>query len=159
MQRLIPAFSPTKLACAWLAALCHASAILSPGSLQAQNTEVDTAVRDSTAILFSVTGLAGPEAVRYDPDQDVYFVANFGESGREPRDANGFISRVSAEDGTVEELRFMTGTAATPLHMPRGMVIRADTLWVADVDGVHGFLRRTGRHAAFIDFTPHEPGF
>lgn len=117
------------------------------------------APQDSTDILFSVAGLAGPEAVRYDPDQDVYFVANFGEASDDQRDANGFISRLSAIDGTVEVLRFMTGAAGAPLHMPRGMFIRGDTLWVADVDGVHGFLRRTGRHAAFIDFTAHEPGF
>ncbi|HUG40141.1 MAG TPA: hypothetical protein VMM12_06640, partial [Longimicrobiales bacterium] len=117
------------------------------------------AVQDSTDIVFSITGLSGPEAVRYDPDQDVYFVASFGESGDDPRDANGFISRVSARTGAVEALRFMTGTAGAPLHMPRGMFIRGDTLWVADVDGVHGFLRRTGRHAAFIDFTAHAPGF
>lgn len=117
------------------------------------------ALQDSTDILFTVTGLAGPEAVRYDPEQDVYFVASFGEPGGESRDANGFISRVSAADGTVESLRFMTGTESSPLHMPRGMFIRDDTLWVADVDGVHGFLRESGRHAAFIDFTALDPGF
>lgn len=127
-----------------------------PISAQTPGSE---AVQDSADILFSVTGLAGPEAVRYDPDQDVYFVANFGESGDDPRDANGFISRVAAGTGAVEELRFMTGTADVPLHMPRGMFIRGDTLWVADVDGVHGFLRRTGEHAAFIAFTAHAPGF
>ena len=43
-------------------------------------------------------GFAGPESVRYDPDQDVWFVANFNGAGGE-RDANGFISRVSAETG------------------------------------------------------------
>ena len=30
-----------------------------------------------------VTGFSGPEAVRYDPDQDVYFVANFNGDGGE----------------------------------------------------------------------------
>lgn len=118
-----------------------------------------TAASPDSAILFSVDGLTGPEAVRYDPDQDVYFIANFGEAGDDPRDSNGFISRVAATDGAVESLRFMTGTAAAPLHMPRGMFIRGDTLWVADVDGVHGFLRHTGQHAAFVDFTAHDPGF
>lgn len=119
----------------------------------------EAAVQDSTDLLFSVTGLAGPEAVRYDPEQDVYFVASFGESASDPRDANGFISRISAADGAMESLRFMTGTEASPLHMPRGMFIRGDTLWVADVDGVHGFLRTSGHHAAFLDFTALEPGF
>jgi hypothetical protein len=59
----------------------------------------------------------------------------------------------------MESLRFMTGTAERPLHKPRGMALKGDTLWVADIDGVHGFHRRTGRHLAFVDFTAHEPGF
>lgn len=115
-------------------------------------------VQDTTDRVAQVTGLAGPEAVRYDPDQDVWFVANFGESGEEQRDGNGFISRVAA-DGAVETLRFMTGTAGAPLHMPRGMAIRGDTLFVADVDGVHAFDRRSGAHLRFVDMSAHEPGF
>lgn len=117
------------------------------------------ALQDSTDTLFAVTGLSGPEAVRYDPDQDVYFISNFGAAAEDQRDANGFISRVAAEDGAVQALRYMTGTTDAPLHMPRGMAIRGDTLWVADVDGVHGFDRRSGQHAAFVDFRSHEPGF
>lgn len=120
----------------------------------------DTAlvVQDSTSRIAQITGLSGPEAVRYDPDQDVWFIANFGESGDEERDGNGFITRAAA-DGTIEELRFMVGSGVAPLHMPRGMTIHGDTLWVADMDGVHGFDRRTGEHLRFIDMTEHEPGF
>lgn len=113
---------------------------------------------DSTHAVARVEGFAGPEAVRYDLDQDVWFVANFGAEAEEQRDSNGFISRIGP-DGEILDLRFMTGTESEPLHMPRGMVIRGDTLWVADADGVHGFDRRTGEHSAFIDFTTHEPGF
>lgn len=101
---------------------------------------------------------APPETVRYDPDRDVWFVANFGESVDDDRDANGFIAHTAA-DGTMDELRFMEGTSAAPLHMPRGMYIKGDTLWAADIDGVHGFDRRTGEQLAFVDFTKHEPGF
>jgi hypothetical protein len=116
-----------------------------------------TTVQDSTHILFSIEGLEGPEAVRYDPDQDVWFVGNWAGGGNE-RNAAGYISRVGA-DGTMETRRFMVGTAAAPLHAPRGMYIVGDTLWVADVDGVHGFHRGTGAHLAFADLTHLEPGF
>lgn len=116
------------------------------------------AVQDSTSRIAQITGLSGPEAVRYDPDQDVWFIANFGASGDEDRDGNGFITRAAA-DGTIEELRFMVGSGVAPLHMPRGMTIHGDTLWVADMDGVHGFDRRTGAHLRFVDMTEHEPGF
>ena len=114
-------------------------------------------VQDSTHRVVTIEGLSGPEAVRYDPDQDVWFIANWNGGGNE-RNADGFISRVAA-DGTMETLRFMEGTEAAPLHAPRGMYIVADTLWVADVDGVHGFDRRTGAQVAFADLSHLEPGF
>jgi hypothetical protein len=113
-------------------------------------------VQDSTSRNAAVEGFSGPEAVRDDPDQDVYFVANF--NGAPAGDANGFISRVGA-DGTVEEFQFMTGTEEAPLHAPRGMFITGDTLWAADADGVHGFDRRSGAQLAFVDFTAQSPGF
>ena len=112
---------------------------------------------DTLGAATTITGFSGPEAVRHDPGQGVWFVANFGAGSGDPRDGDGFISRV--RDGAIDSLRFMTGTADAPLHMPRGMYIEGDTLWVADVDGVHGFDRRSGAHLAFLDFTAHEPGF
>lgn len=115
-------------------------------------------VQDTThAAATASEGLMGPESVRYDPGQDVYFVANFNGSGG-AKDANGFISKVGP-DGTVQEAKFMTGTDAYPLHAPRGMYITGDTLWAADADGVHGFDRTTGEQLAFVDFTMHNPGF
>jgi sugar lactone lactonase YvrE len=95
--------------------------------------------------------------VRYDPDQDAYFISNF--NGSPVGDANGFVSRVNAADGRVDSLRFMTGTAAAPLHGPRGMFIAGDTLWVVDALRVHGFNRRSGAHVAFVDLAPLRPGF
>jgi DNA-binding beta-propeller fold protein YncE len=86
----------------------------------------------------------------------VWFIANF--HGEAAGDANGFISRVAA-DGTIEELRYMTGSAQAPLHGPRGMFILGETLWVTDADGVHGFDRTTGTQLFFRDFSPFQPGF
>lgn len=128
-----------------------------------QNETSDTSaltwesVQDSTHRVQTVTGFSGPEAVRYDPDQDVYFVANFAGGGGD-RDANGFISKV-IPDGTVDDLQYITGTEEYPLHAPRGMYITGDTLWAADIDGVHGFNRTSGEQLRFIDFTEFEPGF
>ncbi|MDZ7718830.1 MAG: SMP-30/gluconolactonase/LRE family protein [Balneolaceae bacterium] len=113
-------------------------------------------VQDSTDILVSVTGLSGPEAVRYDPAQDVYFVSNF--NGDPAGDSNGFISKVTP-DGTIEDLQFITGSDVRPLHGPRGMYIAGDTLWAADAEGVHGFDTESGELIAFVDFIAHEPGF
>lgn len=109
--------------------------------------------RDRVAI---VEGLAGPESVRYDPDQDVFFVSNF--NGESSGDANGFISRVTA-DGEIESLKFMVGSDDAPLHGPRGMYIVGDTLWAADAAGLHAFNRHTGARLSFVDFTSVDPGF
>jgi len=115
-----------------------------------------SSVQDSSDIVVSIDGFSGPEAVRYDPDQDVYFVANF--NGDAAGDANGFISRVSPE-GDIESLEFMTGTEEYPLHGPRGMYITGNILWAADADGIHGFNRLSGEHEEFIDFSGFETGF
>jgi hypothetical protein len=115
-------------------------------------------VQDGTDRHSFVAGFSGPESVRYDPDQDVWFVSNFNGDGDE-RDGNGFISRVSAETGVVTSLRFAQGTTERPLHAPRGMYIVGDTLWVADIDGVHGFDRRSGAPLTFVDLTSFTPGF
>lgn len=115
-----------------------------------------SSVQDSSDIVISIDGFSGPEAVRYDPDQDVYFVANF--NGDAAGDANGFISKVSS-GGVIESLEFMTGTDEFPMHGPRGMYITGELLWAADADGVHLFNRVSGEHQEFIDFTEFEPGF
>jgi len=114
-------------------------------------------VQDSTHRILTIKGFSGPEAVRYDPDQDIYFVSNFNGGGND-RDANGFISKVST-GGTIDSLRFMIGTESAPLHAPRGMFITGNTLWAVDIDGVHKFNRYTGKQTGFIDFSSFEPGF
>jgi DNA-binding beta-propeller fold protein YncE len=106
----------------------------------------------------TIEGFSGPESVRYDPDQDVWFVGNMnGGSGE--RDGNGFVARVSAETGRVDSLHFARGSAEAPLHAPRGMFIVGDTLWVVDIDGVQGFDRRSGAQLTFIDLSSFSPGF
>jgi len=105
--------------------------------------------------LFTVRGLDNPEAVRFDPELDVWFVANF--NGAASGDSNGFISRVGP-NGEMQSRRYMVGRTA-PLHGPRGMFITGDTLWAVDADGVHGFNRKDGQQVAFVSFRALEPGF
>jgi sugar lactone lactonase YvrE len=122
-----------------------------PGASGASASRTPVAVRD---------GFVAPEAVRYDPDQDVYFVANWGGDGNPGKaDNNGYISRMRP-DGTIENLRFIAGgTNGVTLHSPRGMYIVGDTLWAADFDAVRGFNRRTGAPLASIDFSSIDRDF
>lgn len=110
------------------------------------------------APVATVQGLSGPESVKYDPDQDVYFVGNWNGPSQ-AADNNGFISRVRP-DGTMDQLRFIEGGRnGVTLHAPRGMTLVGDTLWAADVGGVRAFHRRTGAPVASIDFSQMDPGF
>lgn len=110
--------------------------------------------QDSDNILFSIEGLSGPEAVRYDSEMDVYFVSNF--NSREEGD--GFITKAGAE-GNVVDLKFMVGTDEYPLNDPRGMFIIGEELFVADAQGVFVFNKKSGGLSRFIDFSSFEPGF
>jgi hypothetical protein len=129
---------------------------LTTGQNQTIESDFNT-VQDSTSILFSVTGLSDPEAVRYDETQDVYFISNWDGSGGN-QDSNGFITKIDSK-GNIIDFRFMVGTEDFPMHAPRGMYIENGSLWVADVTGVHVFDSKTGDHQKFIDFSSFEPGF
>ena len=98
------------------------------------------------------TGLARPEAVRWDPEQRVWFISNI--NGRQEKDNNGFLSRAAA-DGRLERLKFVSGgSGGATLHAPKGLAITGDTLWVTDLDAVRGFHRRTGAPVATVDLAP-----
>ena len=108
---------------------------------------------------FVRDGFVAPEAVRYDPDQDVYFVGNWGPGPSSATDNNGYISRMKP-DGQIETMKFIAGgTNGVVLHAPRGMYIVGDTLWVADADAVRGFNRKTGAKLANVDFSGLDRGF
>ncbi len=127
------------------------SAVTTAGSAVAATTNVKP--------FFVRDGFVAPEAVRYDPDQDVYFVGNWGTGSASATDNNGYISRMRP-DGQIETLKFIAGgTNGVVLHAPRGMYIVGDTLWVADADAVRGFDRKTGAKLANVDFSGLDRGF
>jgi hypothetical protein len=100
-------------------------------------------------IIGTVKGLQNPESVRWDAEQGVWFVANVNGNPSE-KDNNGYISRLKA-DGSVDSLKFVAaGRGKVTLNAPKGMAIVADTLWVADIDAVRGFNRKTGAPVASI---------
>jgi hypothetical protein len=87
--------------------------------------------------------------VVHDVVADVYLVSNVDGEPLE-RDGNGFISRLSP-DGRVRELRWIDGTLPdVDLHAPKGMAIRGDTLYVADLDCVRLFHRIAGEPAGSL---------
>lgn len=96
-----------------------------------------------------VEGFATPESVLHDDKSDVYLVSNVNGAPTE-KDGNGFISRITPE-GQIENLKWIDGTLpGVTLHAPKGMAIVADVLYVADIDTVRKFDRRTGESVGSI---------
>lgn len=91
------------------------------------------------AALTTITQLRGPESVLYDPAQDVYFISNIN-GAMLTVDGNGFISRVDATTMQVD-LKWI----ASGLNAPKGMALLGDSLYVADINVIRKFDRRTGR--------------
>ena len=87
--------------------------------------------------------LSQPEALSFDPAQNVYFVSNINGSPG-VKDGNGFISRITA-DGVMDSLHFIQGGRnGVQLDAPMGSRVQGDTLWVLDVDKLRGFNTHTG---------------
>ena len=94
-------------------------------------------------------GLEVPGSIIHDPVDDVYLVSNIvGEPGE--RDEEGFISRISP-DGEVIDLHWIQLFGPDlALNTPRGMAIRGDTLFVADLDCVRMYERADGAVVARV---------
>jgi sugar lactone lactonase YvrE len=104
--------------------------------------------------VHTVQGLGFPESVRYDPDQDVFFVSNMAGPGS-LKDGNGYIARIPAGNLHAGAVFIQGGKGGAVLDAPKGMALQGDTLWVADIDVLRGFHRRTGAPLATLDFRPH----
>jgi hypothetical protein len=107
-------------------------------------------------VVASVVGLAAPASALHDPALDVWYVSNVaGEPGR--KDGRGRVTRLSGDGARgfrVEGRWIESGRAGVTLHAPQGLALTGDTLWVADVDVLRGFDRRTGRPVAAVDLAP-----
>jgi sugar lactone lactonase YvrE len=101
----------------------------------------------------NLIGFQGPESVKYDADQDVWFVTNMTGAGS-MKDANGYISRISAAHPDSASVFIESGKNGVVLDSPKGMAMHGDTLWVADISVLRAFDRHTGAPLANIDFTP-----
>lgn len=140
-----------------------AAAVVAACSTKSDSAKNDSlasaSAADSAKPIVIVSGFNQPEAVRYDPDQDIYFVGNWGDGKADAKDNNGYISRVNP-DGTMAVRQFIVGgQKGVTLSAPRGMYIVGDTLWVADADAVRGFNRKTGAPLATADFSAYKLGF
>lgn len=104
----------------------------------------------------TVVGFHDPESVRYDAEQDLFFVSSMAGFGS-LKDGIGYISRVRAASVGDVDIFIEGGVRGVTLNAPKGMTLQGDTLWVTDIDVVRGFHRLTGAPVATIDFSSHAP--
>ena len=98
---------------------------------------------EPTVILVADTGLSSPESVLYDSVADTYLVSNINGSPLD-KDNNGYIT-VLSPDGKVVTPRFIAGgEKGVTLNAPKGMGLVKGVLYVADLDTVRMFDRKTG---------------
>ena len=123
-------------------AACQYKQVREPGS-SIEDKEKRTQIKAPPAVQSITSGLAGPESVLYDPQQDVYFISNIN-GGLLDKDNNGFITRVDANNLTVNLKWIEGGKNGVTLDGGKGMAIVGETLYVSDVSAVRKFNRRTG---------------
>jgi sugar lactone lactonase YvrE len=99
----------------------------------------------------NLVGFNGPESVKYDPEQDVFFVTNQTGPGSE-HDGNGYIARVSAAHLDSASVFVESGKGGAVLDSPKGTALHGDTLWVCDIDVLRAFDRHSGAPLATVDF-------
>ncbi len=112
------------------------------------------AVRDpNTPLHVASTGLSTPESVLWDAARNIWYVSNI--NGNPPqKDDDGFIIRLGANGETMDTVPFINGADDDiTLHAPKGMALKGDTLWVADIDAVRAFDVTTGNQVASVDLS------
>jgi sugar lactone lactonase YvrE len=105
--------------------------------------------------VMRLTAFDFPESVRYDPQQDVYFISNILGYGS-VKDGEAYITRVNARDLRRSDVFIRSGFNGVLLDAPKGMAIQGDTLWVADIHAIRGFHRLTGAPVGEIDVHPYD---
>lgn len=101
-----------------------------------------TPAKPTAAVTFA-EGLATPESVLYDAETDTYLVSNINGAPLD-KDNNGFITELSPDGKVITAKLIEGGKNKVTLNAPKGSAIKDGVLYVADIDTVRLFDRKTG---------------
>lgn len=99
-------------------------------------------VKPAAAVTFK-DGIATPESVLYDAETDTYLVSNINGSPLD-KDNNGYITELSPDGSVVNAKLIEGGQKKVTLNAPKGSALKDGILYVADIDTVRLFDRKTG---------------
>lgn len=108
----------------------------------AQAKDAGVAAKPAAAVTFS-EGIATPESVLYDAQTDTYLVANINGAPLD-KDNNGYITELSPDGKVVNAKLVEGGKNKVTLNAPKGPALKDGVLYVADIDTVRMFDRKTG---------------
>ncbi len=109
---------------------------------QSKDAGVAPKAKPTAAVTFS-EGLATPESVLYDAQTDTYLVSNINGAPLD-KDNNGYIAELSPDGKVVNAKLVEGGKNKVTLNAPKGTALKDGVLYVADIDTVRMFDRRTG---------------
>lgn len=138
-------------------ALIALTSVLTLGALSACEKKAEIPVpnqpapRDPNTPQFATTtGLATPESVLWDSTRGIWYVSNINGDPTK-KDDNGYIVRLNENGTLLDTMPFINGADADiKLDAPKGMGLKGDTLWVADIDRVRAFDVNTGNQVADV---------
>ena len=139
-------------------AACSKSESANTDTAAAKAADTAAAAPAMYASAGATDSMKTPESVRYDADLDAYFVSNINGNPSQ-KDGNGFIARVDAANTSRVTMLAQGGKGGVTLNAPKGIAIVGDTLWVADIDAVRAFNKRTGAPVATVDLRPMKATF
>lgn len=128
---------PLALSLSLLVALVFAAPPAAPAAPAKAELE-----KPAAAVTFK-EGLATPESVLYDAESDTYLVSNINGSPTD-KDNNGYIAELSPEGTVVNAKLIAGGEKGVTLNAPKGLAMAGGVLYVADLDTVRLFDRKTG---------------
>lgn len=141
MKRL--ALSLSLLAAPALADVAKPRPAPAPAPAPAKPEPEEDAPKKPTAAVTLKEGLATPESVFYDAETDTYLVSNINGAPTD-KDNNGYIAELSPDGAVVKAKLVAGGENGVTLNAPKGMALVNGVLYVADIDTVRLFDRKTG---------------
>jgi sugar lactone lactonase YvrE len=143
------------------AVLCAATLLACAKDQPAADSAAGSPADARVAVAERVGETAGfnvPESVKYDAELDVFYVSNVNGNPSQ-KDNNGFIARVRADSTDVMTMLVEGGKRGIYLNAPKGMALSGDTLFVADIDMLRKFNRRTGEYFGAVSLREQKATF
>ncbi|MFO0596731.1 MAG: hypothetical protein U0228_15545 [Myxococcaceae bacterium] len=108
----------------------------------AKDAGVAAPAKPTAAVTFK-DGLMTPESVLYDAETDTYLVSCINGAPLD-KDNNGYIAELSPDGAVVNAKLVEGGQKKVTLNAPKGSALLGGILYVADIDTVRLFDRKTG---------------